>query len=144
MFSMKHYLLAVFMFLSIHTCIAQECPENFMTILNDDDTAALAEVVTPDNINLCCEDGYTMISHAIRIGSPNCFEWLLKQKADVNARCGVSKPPIYLACKYGDLKMFKKLEEKGADLKAHYGDGLLEYAIKYNNTDIVNYLKQKK
>lgn len=141
---MKQLILFLFLLFAGNICLAQECPEGYVTILEDDDSSALADIITPENMNLCCMGGYTILSEAIRQDAPLCIEWLIKKGADVNMRCGTNKPPIYLACKYGDLALFKMLLAKGADIKADYGNGLLAYAIKYNKPDIADYLKAQK
>jgi ankyrin repeat protein len=125
--------------------------ETIDSIMNSDDTVVLKKFITSNNVNNC-QGNYSILSHAIRYGAKNCFDFLVKMGADVNLICNNYVPPIMHAVKYGRLDFLKVLIAKGANLNYKYsGDNPviqdmtpLTYAEKYNQAEIVNYLRSIK
>ena len=125
---------------------AQQQSDDVRAILQKDDVEKLSQLLRITSIDSCYQNMYTMLSMSIQSKAPKCFDLLMKKNADPNISCDY-KAPVFLVCKYGDLNMLKKLEKKGANLIPPKYEGkytLLEYAQKYNNQPIINYLKSLK
>ncbi|RZK01654.1 MAG: ankyrin repeat domain-containing protein [Flavobacterium sp.] len=119
--------------------------DSLYNTIKKDDVDKLSKLITRENINVCYSNTLnTPISLTIQLDAANCFEYFLKKGADVNESCDY-KVPLYFACKYGDLVMFKKLIKYGASLNPPLYENTtsLEYAEEYNNQPIVEYLKMK-
>ena len=149
------FMLMIALVASVSKGFAQESqvlpPPVVLEAISDDDSVKLATFVTKDNVNECYGK-YSILSHAVRIGSMKCFDFLIGKGADVNKVCDGYVPPLMHAAKYGRLEMAKKLIARGAD--AHYkyngqqedliGETPLSYAQKFQKDDMVLYLKSLK
>jgi ankyrin repeat protein len=146
----KIYFLLFFIGLSA-SVRAQQMPAEITSALQVDDTVKLSIVLTKDNIN-ACYGNYSVLSDAIRNNAANCFNWLIKNGADVNKSCSGYVPPLMHAAKYGRFEMVKILVAKGANINYKYegsfepanGQTPITYAEKYQHQDIADYLKSIK
>lgn len=146
------YFLLFFIGLSFSVKAQQLPSPEILSALQTDDTAKLAIEVTKDNISNCYS-GYSLLSFAVKVGSINCFNWLIKNGADVNKSCNGYVPPLMHAAEYGRLEMVKILVAKGADINYKYEGNLtsasglskdetpVSYAIKRGHQDVADYLK---
>ena len=70
-------------------------------------------------------------------------EWLLDHGADINHRLGVSATPIYSAIFSKSFDLVNLFVERGADLRATFGDpprNVISYAQVFGTVQIVAYL----
>jgi ankyrin repeat protein len=84
---------------------------------------------------------YSLLALAIKMEKPVIFKALLDQKVRLNQICS-DKSPLMFAAKYGKLAMVKALVEAGAAVKLTSAENksALDYAIKYQQKEVENYL----
>jgi len=146
---MKSYFLLIFIFwASISN--AQKITEN-MKVGFETNTASLILSELKSNqvsINECFgvnDKSYSLLTIAIKLDKMDVLKALIQEKADVNKICE-DKSPLMYAVKYGRLDMVKLLVGAGAtiNLKNSEGKTALDYAIKYQQKEIEEYLTHKK
>jgi ankyrin repeat protein len=123
----------------------QTLPNEYVQTLKSDTIETFKTLVTNEHINTCFEaanSDYTLLALTIKLNAADCFQYLLERKADLEKSC-TGKTPLMYAVKYGNLDMTKALIEAGAKLDFVNASGrtALDYAIKYEQKEIYDYLK---
>lgn len=124
---------------------AQELSNDQITILKYDNAAKFSELISKQDLEKCFtvkENSYTMLALAIKMNSTKVFDKLLEQRPDLEKICD-GKTALMFAAKYGNTDFAKKLLESGAkkDTKTDKGYSALDYAKKYEKTEIVKLLE---
>jgi ankyrin repeat protein len=143
-------ILSIFLFLSISIASnAQELTKDMYLAFKNDNVSALKSHMDVSQLNECFDvkgNSYTLLAISIKFKSNAIFKDLLSQeKIDLETNCG-SKSALQYAAKYGHLDMLKTLVEKGAKAKkvAPNGKTALDYAKKYKQQEIIDYLSSLK
>jgi len=86
---------------------------------------------------------YTLLCAAIKSGSIEIVDYLLKKGASTEMKTN-GKTPLMYAAKYDRIEIAKKLVAAGADVNARHSRGstALDYAKRYENQDLVDYLSK--
>jgi ankyrin repeat protein len=115
----------------------------------------------PDLVFCKNNDGWTPLHFAVFKGSPACpgrqclpdqdlykgvAEFLLANKAKVNAKDGEGMTPLHLAAHRNDKELAELLLANKADVNAkdNYGDTPLHYAASHGNKDLAELLLANK
>lgn len=85
---------------------------------------------------------YSPIVIAIKTDRIKVFQYLIDSKSDIEKSCE-DKTPLMYAAQYGKLDMVKELLKAGAkkDVSNPKGNKALDYAVRENNTAIIELLK---
>jgi uncharacterized protein len=144
--NMKTILILLISCLSIHG-YAQEIPENAKNAFENDNATLLLEEIQKNTIEIngCYtikEKNYSLFAIAIKLDTPNIFNALITNKANVNIICE-DKSPLMYAAKYGKLNYCQKLVAAGCDVSLINNDkkSALDYAEQYQQIEIITYLK---
>ena len=142
---MKRFILSIF-FLVSSIGFSQSINEKLKQSIETDNTVELQKELKNQNytLNECFqlkEKPYSLFAIAIKLEREKIFNYLIKQKADVNKICE-DKSPLMYAVKYGNLKFVKKLVEAGANINLVNEEGrtAIDYAKKYDQKEILEYL----
>lgn len=141
---MKTFLLNLVILFTISVS-AQRVSSDMIQALKNDDLKTFKTLVDVNRINECLQGGssaYNLLALSIKANAEKCFDYLLKNKADVENTCE-SKTPLMYAVKYNRLDFAKKLIKNGANFKKenYKGRTAKDYAKKYKRTEMLNYLK---
>lgn len=146
---MKQFILTFILFTSTFA-FSQQINDSLKISIETENTELLASVLKKQNysINQCFqlkEKPYSLFCIAVKLEKEKIFNYLIDQKADVNKICE-DKSPLMYAVKYGNLKFTKKLVEAGAKISLENEEGktAIDYAKKYDQKEIVEYLESKK
>lgn len=146
---MKRIFLT-FLLLSVTIGYSQNINEKIKSSIETDNVKELSNELKKLNysINDCFdlkEKPYSLFALAIKFDKESLFNFLIESKADLNKICE-DKSPLMYATKYGYLKFVKKLVENGAEvnLKNDTGKTAIDYAKKYEQTEILKYLESIK
>lgn len=141
---MRSFFTSLLLFIAISVS-SQEIPSKIKLALKNDNSRALKKELTKENINKCYETGnssYSLLILSIKTNSKECFNLLIKKKANLNKDCSGKTPLIYTA-QNGRIEMAKRLIKKGADSKIKYkGRTALMYAKKYKEIALIEYLER--
>lgn len=123
----------------------QELTNEHKQMLKYDNTAYYTKLVNKENINVCYpieHTAYSLLGLAIKMNSKEVFQKLIDEKADLEKICD-GKTPLMFAAKYGNTEMTKTLLKNGArkDAKTDKGYTALDYAKKYEKTEIIKLLE---
>lgn len=141
--SITRILNIIFLFfITTQLAYAQAMPDSIFYAIKKDNNVQLSKYINKNNLDSCYWQSYSALTFSLKNGAPKCVNFLLKKGASVNGGCN-RKSPLYFICKYSDLKMFKRFLAKGAVLSTakYNGQSLIDYAEKYENYEIVAYLK---
>lgn len=141
---MKSFVLVLAL---VFTGIAfgQTLSEDIKKAIKSDDVKSFEGLVKKENLNTCFEAGnsnYTLMALTIKLNANSCFKLLLDRDVDLEKACS-TKTPLMYAVKYGNLEMTKALIEAKANLdtKNNSGRKAVDYAKKYKQKEIYEYLK---
>ena len=146
---MKRIFLT-FLLLSVTIGYSQKINEKLKNSIETDTVKELS--IELENLKYSIDDcfelkekPYSLFALAIKLEKENLFNFLIERKANLNKICE-DKSPLMYATKYGNIKYVKKLIENGAEinLKNDEGKTALDYAKKYEQTEIVHYLESIK
>ena len=146
---MKRIFLT-FLLLSVTIGYSQKINEKLKNCIETDNVKELS--IELENLKYSIDDcfelkekPYSLFALAIKLEKENLFNFLIEKKADLNKICE-DKSPLMYATKYGNLKFVKKLVELGAEINLKNSDGktAIDYAKKYEQTEIANYLESIK
>lgn len=140
-----HFLLALFALLSLQMLTAQELTSAQVEALKSDDVSLFQKEFPKETFDQCFnikESSYNLLAIAIKMDTPNLFEFLLNSTIDLNKMCD-NKTPLMFAAKYGKYDFAKKLVNKGADKTITNSKGYTarDYAERENFSAIVELLK---
>merc|ERR1719204_2149031 len=76
----------------------------------------LLEVGSTGHVNLANNDGFTALQWAAKTGSKEIVVWLLKYKADINARNKFHQSPLMLAGRHGHCDVVQVLLRHGCEI----------------------------
>ena len=126
---------------------AQEINDPIKRAIEADDSTALVTAVTAANYKLddCFAvegTSYSLLAISIKMDKTSIFNYLVANKAAINKICK-DKSPLMFATKYGKIAMAKALIKAGADAKQVSDENktALDYAVRYKQPDIEQYLK---
>lgn len=143
---MKTILVLLMLFIGA-IANAQEISEPIKRAIEADDSTALAKSVKAANYKLddCFSiegTSYTLLAISIKMDKSSVFNYLVTKKAAINKICK-DKSPLMFAAKYGKIAMVKALIKAGADVKQMSDEHktALDYAVRYKQPDIEQYLK---
>ena len=97
------------------------------------------------DVNAKDDSGWTPLFNAVRPGHLDIVKYLVSQGVDVNAKLdGALTTPLHYAAADGYLDIAKYLVSQRADVnvKANDGQTALDCAIRNNNDEIADFLKQ--
>ena len=139
----KSIAICLFLF-AIAFTQAQELTKDTYLAFKNDDVGSLKSQLIESNLNNCYDvkgNSYSLLAVAIKMKATDCLSHLLLQEeVDVNKSCSGKTPLMYTA-KYGQLDMLKALLNADADRSLkNNGHDVLDYAKKYKQQAIVNYL----
>lgn len=143
---MKQLLVLILCFYSLSLLTAQELSKDAYMAFKGDNVSALQSHLNTNQINACYEVNeatYTLLAVSVKMNASKCLSHLISQKnIDLNKTCGGKTAAQYTA-KYGNLEMLKQLQEAGADFSNKInGRSVLDYAKKYKQKEIINYLSK--
>lgn len=99
------------------------------------------------NANVVNDESYLPLHNAVINQHPEAVFMLLKHTDQIGKQeVHFGNTPLHIAALNGDQKSVAILIEAGADasIKNFSGETALDYAIKYGNTDVVDYFVEKK
>lgn len=124
---------------------SQELNDQMKGMLQYDNIEEFGKYVKKEDVNKCFivkGESYSLLAISIKLGSEKFFQKLIEEKADLDLICD-NKSPLMFAAKYGKAHFAKTLLQNGADkmLKSTKGQTALDYAKKYEQTEMVEILK---
>eukprot|EP01045_Picozoa_sp_COSAG04_P034093 COSAG04_NODE_7320_length_1147_cov_6.041031_1_plen_382_part_11 len=103
----------------------------------------LAEVIRPNGVDACRNDGTTPLYAASRLGQMEAADWLLLHKADVNHARKDGCTPALAAAAGGHLEMLRNLCAAGGSLLSQSYEGVTALAIAAARVEVARRRKQE-
>ena len=138
-------LLLITAFFSLGSTQAQSVHPILKAIKKGDLAKIITAVEMGKDLNKTYEPGYTPLCAAVKYQQLEIINFLIKAEVDLN-KISNAKTPLMYAAKYGHLEIVKLLLQRGAkqEIKSPKGRTALDYAKKYEQETIVNFLQKNK
>ncbi len=116
-----------------------------MRIISHDNFSELRKTVGKSGTEIRLENGDTPIIYAARCSSFSCLQFLLNEKARINAKNDYGDTALIVSCEYGNMKVAERLIAAGADIRAsnNEGNSALHAAVSNEHIELVDLLVEK-